>query len=580
MHLSYLESWIPLFQTPSTCLLLTVPIMFAFPCTQPANGRFAGPASNVPTSRTSLRFKNSSESLSMCSPDKGSRRYVVGLWVDNAQLLNVNTHLAYMSLRLPGIHSARRSPTRSEAQGRRGPLAAHPYERFRPTGGGPRSAKGTDSVMQRRVNPRCCRAFCAMGEETAGDVYTVRQRRGWPGISTISRLLDLRVRYADFEAHRVRLASPTLAGSPTRGTSSAHTRTRPPQGLPVARVPDYLDVRVRVADGETRHSRRAMVQRVRDVRTGAGPNTVSRNVQALALSRVYLSTHAAPDFVRELSVDLEAEGEEQAVAQAVDMNVPVAAEEFVGIGFSSLTSNVVQLARGAKDPLLLIYSYLLWPESFRLLQVRRHLLSCAFIPLVPQGACRIISSTPGQFQSVPTLCLPLCCSRERLIPHAGHSWPPSNTGLFFKLIAHRIRSDFQRWCHDRLALIRRSRPCNKQSSMTRHTNHCQACKEYMEALDYFMLALKCDIEKNKQFTLLIRSKIDDYLSVPRRYRNTSRRQRPRAVNGALHAKRYLYTTSEQSPPNPNPLRYRLGDETKKLRAGLADGHGSDTVTLT
>ncbi|KAJ7885770.1 P-loop containing nucleoside triphosphate hydrolase protein [Mycena olivaceomarginata] len=37
-------------------------------------------------------------------------------------------------------------------------------------------------------------------------------------------------------------------------------------------------------------------------------------------------------------------------------------------------------------------------------------------------------------------------------------------------------------------------------------NHRQACKEYMDALDYFMLALK--YEKNEQFKLLIRSSTD------------------------------------------------------------------------
>ncbi|KAJ6569345.1 AAA-domain-containing protein [Mycena capillaripes] len=71
-------------------------------------------------------------------------------------------------------------------------------------------------------------------------------------------------------------------------------------------------------------------------------------------------------------------------------------------------------------------------------------------------------------------------------------------------------------------------------------NHRQACKEYMDALDYFMLALK--YEKNEQFKLLIRSKIDDYLS------------RAETLKKHLSA----------------PASSGIDSETKKLRAGLAE----------
>ncbi|KAJ7696365.1 hypothetical protein B0H16DRAFT_1350503 [Mycena metata] len=183
-----------------------------------------------------------------------------------------------------------------------------------------------------------------------------------PSAPPIAGLLGLHVRRGDFEAHCVRLADAgweynawNLLGTPAYAPAS-NTSLWPA-------LPDYLDVRV--ADRETRHaaamrhcwpSRAAMVQRVRDVRAGAGPNAGSRDVQAQPLNRIYISTDAAPDFVRELTADLQAEGwavfssldlelhrEEQAVVQAVDMSVLVAAEEFVGVGFSSLTSNVVQL---------------------------------------------------------------------------------------------------------------------------------------------------------------------------------------------------------------------------------------------
>ncbi|KAJ7615905.1 hypothetical protein FB45DRAFT_1064100 [Roridomyces roridus] len=47
------------------------------------------------------------------------------------------------------------------------------------------------------------------------------------------------------------------------------------------------------------------------------------------------------------SLDMELGPEEYAVSQAVDMSVMVAAETFIGVGFSSLTSNVVQLRLAA-----------------------------------------------------------------------------------------------------------------------------------------------------------------------------------------------------------------------------------------
>ncbi|KAJ7035806.1 hypothetical protein C8F04DRAFT_1394600 [Mycena alexandri] len=181
-----------------------------------------------------------------------------------------------------------------------------------------------------------------------------------PSTPPIAGLLGLHVRRGDFEAHCVRLVDAgweynawNLLGTPAYANNDSVWPA----------LPDYLDVRV--AEGETRHeaamrhcwpSREAMVQRVRDVRAGAGPNAASRQVQAKALNRIYISTDASRAFILELTADLQAEGwevfssfdlelnmEEKAVAQAVDMSVLVAAEEFVGVGFSSLTSNVVQL---------------------------------------------------------------------------------------------------------------------------------------------------------------------------------------------------------------------------------------------
>ncbi|KAJ7058777.1 AAA-domain-containing protein, partial [Mycena amicta] len=96
--------------------------------------------------------------------------------------------------------------------------------------------------------------------------------------------------------------------------------------------------------------------------------------------------------------------------------------------------------------------------------------------------------------------------------------------------------------------------------------HEQACKDYMAALDYFMLALK--YEKNEQFKILIRSKIDDYLARAEVLKKTLSPPTPTA-SAALAVKR---TDADDDP------------ETKKLRAGLAEaiistaGSSSSSVT--
>ncbi|KAF8188279.1 P-loop containing nucleoside triphosphate hydrolase protein [Mycena galopus ATCC 62051] len=84
-------------------------------------------------------------------------------------------------------------------------------------------------------------------------------------------------------------------------------------------------------------------------------------------------------------------------------------------------------------------------------------------------------------------------------------------------------------------------------------NHSQACKEYMDALDYFMLALK--YEKNEQFKLLIRSKIDDYLS---RAETLKAHLSAPAVGFGVGGVKRQVSVDDEDP------------ETKKLRAGLAE----------
>ncbi|KAF7319364.1 AAA-domain-containing protein [Mycena chlorophos] len=107
---------------------------------------------------------------------------------------------------------------------------------------------------------------------------------------------------------------------------------------------------------------------------------------------------------------------------------------------------------------------------------------------------------------------------------------------------------------------------NKAIEHDKAQNHAQACKDYMDALDYFMLALK--YEKNDQFKILIRSKIDDYLARAEVLKKTLTPPTPTA-SAALAVKR---TDAADDP------------DTKKLRAGLAEaiistsGSTSSSVT--
>ncbi|KAJ6575776.1 hypothetical protein DFH09DRAFT_1031906 [Mycena vulgaris] len=132
-------------------------------------------------------------------------------------------------------------------------------------------------------------------------------------------------------------------------------------------LPDYFNV----PDGTSRRDAayahcwptpEAIVARVRALRAVSESGA---DFPAQALKMVYIATNGAPEWVAALAALLKADGwdsvasshdmrlarDEFAVAQAVDMGVLVAAETFIGVGFSSLSSNVVQLRlAGGRDP--------------------------------------------------------------------------------------------------------------------------------------------------------------------------------------------------------------------------------------
>ncbi|KAJ7092327.1 hypothetical protein B0H15DRAFT_170262 [Mycena belliarum] len=124
-------------------------------------------------------------------------------------------------------------------------------------------------------------------------------------------------------------------------------------------LPDYLSVPAGTSRSDAAYAHcwptpAAIVARAREVRTAAASGEA---FPAQALQSVYIATNGEPEWVRALALLLQKDGwgavktshdmrlarDELAVAQAVDMAALVAAETFIGVGFSSLSSNVVQL---------------------------------------------------------------------------------------------------------------------------------------------------------------------------------------------------------------------------------------------
>ncbi|KAJ7485884.1 hypothetical protein FB451DRAFT_1231354, partial [Mycena latifolia] len=198
-----------------------------------------------------------------------------------------------------------------------------------------------------------------------------------PSVAPFPGLLGIHVRRGDYEGHCVNLANggadynawnllgtPGLATRPSRPGFQSAT----PPGYVWPALPDHLDVpagqsRRDAAFAHCWPSPEAIVDRVRRVRQMAASEVASS--QSQSLRSVYISTNGERGWVTALAAMLKADGwdqvsssfdmelslEQRAVGQAVDMSVLTAAETFIGVGFSSLSSNVVQirLASG-RDP--------------------------------------------------------------------------------------------------------------------------------------------------------------------------------------------------------------------------------------
>ncbi|KAJ7246781.1 hypothetical protein B0H12DRAFT_753376 [Mycena haematopus] len=177
----------------------------------------------------------------------------------------------------------------------------------------------------------------------------------------IAGLLGIHVRRGDYEGHCVNLANSGADYNAWNALGTPGIRNRPSQLTPSdsesvwVALPNYLDVRAGKSrvDAALDHcwpSPEAIVERTHNVRKDAA-------AAAHDLRRIYISTNGDPSWVKNLAALLTADGwelvassldmeltlDETAVSQAVDMGVLTAAQVFIGVGFSSMTSNVVQI---------------------------------------------------------------------------------------------------------------------------------------------------------------------------------------------------------------------------------------------
>ncbi|KAJ7147636.1 hypothetical protein C8R43DRAFT_527856 [Mycena crocata] len=189
----------------------------------------------------------------------------------------------------------------------------------------------------------------------------------------IPGLLGLHVRRGDYDQHCNNLAdwgsdfnAWNLFGRPDIANTSRYPA-----------LPDYLNVPEGVPRRDAAYAHcwptpEEIVKRVRAVRAAAESSGAAGSGAddeeagpAQYLRSVYVATNGNEEWVKALtallkedrweivssSLDMQLAKDEFAVSQAVDMGVLVSAETFIGVGFSSLSSNVVQLRlAGGRHP--------------------------------------------------------------------------------------------------------------------------------------------------------------------------------------------------------------------------------------
>ncbi|KAJ6487433.1 hypothetical protein C8R47DRAFT_1277087 [Mycena vitilis] len=176
----------------------------------------------------------------------------------------------------------------------------------------------------------------------------------------ITGLLGVHVRRGDYEGHCNFLADIGADYNAWNqfGLPEIRSTGKYPQ------LPDYLDVPEGMSRRDAAHEHcwptpAQIVQNVREVRKTAASGY---GFPAQELRAVYIATNGNHDWVAGIvtllredgwemvstSLDLALAKDEVAVGQAIDSAVLVSAESFIGVGFSSMSSNVVQLRLGAR----------------------------------------------------------------------------------------------------------------------------------------------------------------------------------------------------------------------------------------
>ncbi|KAF7360688.1 SH3 and PX-domain-containing 3 [Mycena venus] len=182
----------------------------------------------------------------------------------------------------------------------------------------------------------------------------------------IAGLLGIHVRRGDFEWHCVNLVNGDADYNAWNQLGTPGIASSAPADYVWPALPDYLNV----PEGQSRKdaafhhcwpSPEVIVARAHTVREEAASGAWFTPQD---LQKIYISTNGDRSWVNNLAALLKADGwdvsgsfdmkltqEELAVAQAVDMSVLTSAESFIGVGFSSLSSNVVQIRlAGGRDP--------------------------------------------------------------------------------------------------------------------------------------------------------------------------------------------------------------------------------------
>ncbi|KAJ6548127.1 hypothetical protein DFH09DRAFT_628855 [Mycena vulgaris] len=193
-----------------------------------------------------------------------------------------------------------------------------------------------------------------------------------PAAAPFKGLLGIHVRRGDYEGHCINLAAGgadyngwNQFGTPGIKAWPTFTREVPPKdaGYVYPALPDWLNV----TEGQTRrdaafaHCWPTPAEIVLRARVVRAESATGDSFPPQALRAVYISTNGERGWVADLARLLKADGwpqvsstydmdltlEQRAVGQAVDMSVLTGAETFIGVGFSSLSSNVAQIRMGS-----------------------------------------------------------------------------------------------------------------------------------------------------------------------------------------------------------------------------------------